>query len=460
MRRPCAGVSGPGRSLAVALVAVVVLVSAACGRAADETSSADVIAGTTTSAAASPPAAAALTTSVDAAPAGADLAPLRVGVALVDFERLVDLGLLPAGWGDQEQIWRLVADGIDRRGGVGGHPLQLVFSRYLPVGEIEARETCLRLVDDERVHAVVGAFVGPASGANDCFLERDDLIVVGGTPPEEQVRAARAAFVGDAILPSRAVPALFDLLEREGRLDGQTVAIVASASHRSRVEGIVVPELRARGIDPLVHIDDVSDTDLVAEEAFWDVTAERLRVEGVTAVVLDGDVSVALAGIARNELEVQRWVIEADLLANLAAFVAPADASGAVALGSLTPDEEWDDPETRVCVDDVAAAGVELVRPSLVAPGTEDRAAAVRTACTWLGLLDAVGDRAGPDLDAGSFRRAAETAGELELAGMRYASLGVDKPDADDGARLVVFDPTVGDRGGLRPLTELVDLTP
>ncbi|RMH75068.1 MAG: ABC transporter substrate-binding protein [Actinomyces sp.] len=443
------------------LAVVVGLVSVACGRAADESTSADVIAGTTTTAAVTlPSVVAAPTTGVGAAPGGADLAPLRVGVALVDFERLVDLGLLPAGWGDQERLWRLVADGLDRRGGVAGHPLELVFSRYLPVGEIEARETCLRLVDDERVHAVVGAFVGPASGANDCFLERDDLIVVGGTPPEEQVRAARAAFVGDAILPSRAVPALFDLLEREGRLDGQTVAVVASAPHRSRVEEIVVPELRARGIDPLVHIDDVVDTDLVAEEAFWDVTAERLRVEGVTAVVLDGDVSVALAGIARNELEVQRWVLDADLLANLAAFVAPADAAGAVALGSLTPDEEWDDPETRVCVDDVAAAGVELVRPSLVAPGDEDRAAAVRTACTWLGLLDAVGDRAGPGLDAASFRRAAETAGELELPGMRYASLGVDKPDADDGARLVVFDPTVGDRGGLRPLTELVDLTP
>ncbi len=438
----------------------MLLVATACGQrtaGGDDTAAAPVAGPTTPPATGAAPPSTATPSTDPSAPTGA---PLRVGVALVDFERLTELGLLPAGWGDQERIWRLVADGIEARGGVAGHPVELVFERYLPVGETEAQEACLRLVEDEHVNAVVGAFVGPASPANSCLLDRGDLIVVGGTPPEFQLRSARAAAVIDTTLPSRSVPALLELLHADGRLDGQTVAVVASAAHRDRLDEVIVPALRRRGVEPLVHVDDVPDADLVAEEAFWDVTAERLRVEGVTAVLLDGDVSVALTGIARNELDVDRWVVEAEHLAVLGSFVSPADAAGAVALGSLTAAEEWDDPGIRRCVDDVVARGLVPVPPSELTFGDEDEAAAVRAACISLGLFDAIGDLAGPGFDAAAFRRAAETAGDLQLPGMRFASLGVDKPDADDGGRLVVYDPTLGDRGGLRPLTELVDLTP
>ena len=90
-----------------------------------------------------------------------DVAPLRVGVMLVNSETQTETSL------DRLRSVRLAVGHVNAAGGVFGRPVEVVEGDTLNPGE-EAR----RLIEEEGVHAIVG----PNSSA-------DSLVVVGVAAP-------------------------------------------------------------------------------------------------------------------------------------------------------------------------------------------------------------------------------------------------------------------------------------
>ena len=136
----------------------------------------------------------------------------------------------------------------------------------------------------------------------------------------------------------------------------------------------------------------------------------------------------------------------------------PEAADGVIGLGGLTPDEKFELPSSQECVATFEAANPEIdVRPVYQVPPGEPRwIVAVLSACAEVRLFEQIATEAGVDLTNESFAAAAERLGEVDVPGTFAASLGVDKFDADDAVRLVVWDSTVGENGGIRSISELL----
>ena len=80
-------------------------------------------------------------------------------------------------------------------------------------------------------------------------------------------------------------------------------------------------------------------------------------------------------------------------------------------------------------------------------------------ACRVISLFELLATAAGPELTPETVREAAAGLTDFSLPTVPIASLGPDKPDANDSARLTTWDPTAGESGSLVALTDIVDLT-
>jgi substrate-binding family protein len=388
---------------------------------------------------------------------------VRIGVSILDFDALKEMGLQNFGWGDQRLVWEFYLDRLNERGGVAGRQVDAELSFYNPAFALEAEAACLRMTEDRDVFAVVGAFLGPAESATPCLTDQEDLVVFGGTMTVDLLEGARNVWVGDGAADRRRIPAFFELLDQAGYVDGQRVAVVSGNENETDTDEVVLPILAGLGLDVVVtSVNSVSTDDVLEEDRFWDRTAERIRIENADVIVINGDTTGAIRGIARNGLEQQLWVVTATQLTNLGSTVDRADANGALASGSASAEETWNEPRMAACVKEFTDAhpDIDVRGPLEVGEGDERWDTAIALACRWIAMFETVMNAAGPELTPDSVKAAYEGLGDVELPGYFFASWGPGKPDANDGFRLSEWDSTVGENGSLVPVTDLLDATP
>ena len=87
---------------------------------------------------------------------GVTATTIEIGIALVDFQQLVELGFIENSHGDERLIWNTLIDDLNASGGVGGRLLEPIFDSYVPFGSTQAEISCLRLTEDNAVFAVLG----------------------------------------------------------------------------------------------------------------------------------------------------------------------------------------------------------------------------------------------------------------------------------------------------------------
>ena len=97
--------------------------------------------------------------------------------------------------------------------------------------------------------------------------------------------------------------------------------------------------------------------------------------------------------------------------------------------------------------------------PDTHVDGLEKWWRSIMTHCNQLRMFEILATQAGRNLTHESFVEAAESLPQFKLPLAPYASLGPDKVDADDSARLSIYVEDEDD-GHLEPLTELMDTTP
>lgn len=389
---------------------------------------------------------------------------ITIGVSMLDFGILAELGAVTEGWGDQQLVWETYIDDLNARGGINGRMVEAHYSYYSPLGTEAAETSCVELTQDVETFAILGGFLGPASPANTCITAVNDTILVNGVITPEALEEATAPWVQAAALSDRTVDLFLGLLDAEGMVEGRNVVVVGSVEFADIVAS-AEKGLIDRGVTPLRIIEnDVPQGDILGTNDAWSIYSERIASDGADTVLVIGSGQGAVRGISAAGLDVEVWVLNVADLSNLGAETPKEAAEGAITITGMTDQERWEHSITQECRATFLAAHPdlesELRAPNDFEEGVERWFNPITSYCSWLRIFEILATEAGPDLTHDSFAAAIERTGDFSTAGMPFASFGPGKIDASDSFRLGVFDQNASDTGAVVALTDILDATP
>ncbi len=383
---------------------------------------------------------------------------IHVGVSMLDFAALVEDGLSPQGWGDQQGVWEALIADLNARGGINGRTVEATYGFYSPVDEEEALSVCSQLTEDLETLIVLGGFLGPVEDVSTCITGTNDTALIGGRLSQERLDQSSAPWFETAASRSTRTAALIDLLETNGDLTADSKVAIVAGNDTALEADLAAQALRDRGIEPVSELaNTAAEGDTTATAAEWAVLSERIAADEADAVLLVGATTSGIRGVVDAGLDVAVWAVDNDALTALGESVTSAEADGVLTATGPTDDERWVMESNQPCIDVVAAAlpEADLRLPSEYAEGEEEWWRATMAYCRWLALFELLATEAGPDLSRESLRTAGETIGSFELPGVPFASLGPGKFDAEDAFQLSVWNADKGENGELEPVTEL-----
>ena len=389
---------------------------------------------------------------------------IAIGVSMLNFDLLQEMGLTAAGWGDQQGVFQALVDDLNANGGILGRNVVAVYDYYSPIDAADAERACTVLTQDNEVFAAVLGFVGPLAGTADpCFVGTNNTPLVGGEQTPDELAQATAPWFNVEPSTEDHTSNLLDLLVQTGRADGAKVFVV---SHQASTgdEPLVLDGLGARGIEVVGKaVLDANDGDTAAQDQLMQVISERIRADGADTVMINGNPAATIRGLGLNGMldSVTIWSNNAAGLNNLGETFDHEWARGAIASDGPSELDIWNDDVFQDCVRVVNDAGIGAdLRPTAeLADDDENWFNPVRRYCGHLSLFAQIAAAAGPDLTPETFEQAAYTLTDFVLPGAPANSLSPTKPGARDLYRLTTFDPDVGN-GENVPLTELIDIVP
>lgn len=398
---------------------------------------------------------------------------IKIGIVLVDYDAIafaVDFNR-----GDQEKIARTFVDAINADGGVGGRRLEPVFVEYPPIPgqEPSPLAVCTQLTEDEEVFAVLGVFIDFTGEGQLCLTRDHETVHIGHELEQRWIDEAPPGLLltPDTTKEGRA-GVLLEVLAEEGTLDGRRVAVVGDQDTEQRVNDLIVPGVEDMGVETgSTAILSIAGEDTSAAQSQLDGFIERWKDEDVDTVFLAGNLVSAKQFVEKIAEEMPDVLLVTDNSAVLgeaqdltASGVDPNPYAGILTAGGSTRSERWRDPSPALarCIDIYEeATGEEIVPPDEVTPGPDGKkaeiAVAVEDFCGELSMFRQIAEKAGPDLTNESWVEAVNGFGEIELPTTPRASLCEGKYAAADDARLVEFDPTIGETGDWKPLGEVID---
>ncbi len=389
---------------------------------------------------------------------------ITIGVSMLDFDLLQELGLVAAGWGDQQGVFQALVDDLNANGGVLGREVEAVYDFYNPIDAVDAERACTLLTQDNEVFAVVLGFVGPLAGTADpCFVGTNKTVLVGGEHSPDELALAEAPWFNVEPSTEDHTSNLLDLLVQTGRADGVRVFVVSHQASTGDEPG-VLEALAQRGIEVMgTAVLDANDSDTAAQDQLMQVISERIRADGADTVMINGNPSAVIRGLGLNGLldSVTIWNNNAAGLNNLGETFNKEWARGVIASDGPSELDIWNDAVFQDCVRAVNDAGIGAdLRPTAdLANDDEDWFSPTRRYCGHLSLFVQIAAAAGPSLTPETFEQAAHTMNDFVLPGLPANSLSPTKLGARDLYRLTTFDPDVGN-GENVPLTDLIDIVP
>ncbi|MEQ8842147.1 MAG: ABC transporter substrate-binding protein [Acidimicrobiales bacterium] len=391
---------------------------------------------------------------------------ISVGVSLLDFQALIDLGLSPAGWGDQVAFWDIMIDHVNDNGGVLGRSIEPVYELYSAIDPEDADRVCTALTQDNDVFAVLGGFVGPLAGTVDpCITGLNETILVGGDQTDDELAQSVAPWFMPGQAANASTTILLNLLEENGDLEGAKVFVMAGLadepSHDSTIQ-----EIEDRGVEVVGEgIVIAPDGDTAAQDDELALMTEVIKESGATAVFIHGNPSSSIRGLADAGLNttLDIWTNNPSGLGNLGDTITDKSvADGVVTATGPSDTLIWEDAAYQSeCSEVVAAAQPDLdIRPPLdYAEDEENIFNGIRYGCRLIYLFKIIAEAAGPELTPESFRAGGESLTDFTFPGSPNASFSADKLYADDLFSLAIYDSTAGD-GQAVPVGEPVDIFP
>jgi len=446
-----------GRSGIAVVLAVTLLVSVAACSSDKKTS--------TSSAASS----AALTASFR----GITADKIKIGVAVVDFkciEQFVDFNQ-----GDAEKIVTALVSALNKRGGIGGRQIKVVFKSLCPLQPDSVSTACTAFTDDSQVFAVMGVYdTPPSDGSNQLCLTKDKetVLIDELTTQKTMDGATPGLLLSPHINPERTLEALLSLLQQEKTLDGKKVALLADQTNQESATKAVNDFASSAGLETGdTAILTITNEDTTAAQAQLDSFIEKWKSDGVDALVMAGLLVSAKQFVEKIRAAMPDITLIADSSGvgeqagdEVKAGVTPNPYEGMITLTGLNDDETFQLPGVQACVKDFETeTGEKVVAPKDVVPDANGKSAkafeGLEDRCNELAILKQVFEKAGANPTNELWIAAANSFGPLDLPTSKFASLGENKYDVDNGFGLATWDSTLGTTGDFKPDGEVADVT-
>jgi hypothetical protein len=398
---------------------------------------------------------------------------IRVGIPIIDMKAIQQY--VDFTRPDGRTVFQAFVDYYNAHGGINGRKIDPAYKVYSPIGNAEALALCTYFTEDQKVFAVVGAFIDFSGDAQLCIARDHETVHVGVELTQEWIdKAPPGLLVTDAVTPERTITVLMDALKKARTLQGRKTAVLADSETRSRASSVAAQALKEMGVDQgALAVLDIAGADTAQAQAQLDGYLERWKTEKVDALVLVGAKVAAKQFVEKIHSALPRVLLVSDSGSSIetgaqdetAAGRSPNPYEGALAVGGLnsTDGEQIKEPRLQWCIGiwDAAHPTQKVRDPQLVKPDAkgkrDDTYGAVADACTELEVFRIIAERAGPNLTNETWRRAVDTIGRIHIPATAYASFYKGKYDADDGFRLREWDSSIGETGGWKNLTRIYD---
>lgn len=368
---------------------------------------------------------------------------VRLGVALVDFEALLEFDVdLEAGPIADE--WRAWAAARNAAGGVNGREIEVAVESFLPVGNEEALAACVSLTEDHEVFAVTGQFLADNPL---CVTEGHETPYVGlfGLNPQRAERS-RAPFLATEMAEDLQRRHATEILVEDGLLAGKRVGVHYGAEDAWMADDIVLPMLEEAGIDVVATSQlDSFGGDVQAGEEAMAVNIERMRNAEVEVIVNLSSPLPLVVPLQDNDFAPQLVFFNGQATDGgqfEGGAVDPKYLEGAVAITvNKPPREELLDDEMVVrCVDEYN--DTNPAEPLVIDEMSLGELRSTATNCAGFHLFVQLAEAAGPELTPDGLLAAAEAFGPIDLPSMPGASLGPGKHSAGNAMRIYEYDAT------------------
>jgi ABC-type branched-subunit amino acid transport system substrate-binding protein len=375
---------------------------------------------------------------------------IALGVAVLEFPEVLGLD-----WGNQQEIWDIMIQDVNAKGGVHGRQLVPTYANYSPIDLATADTACVELTEDAELFAVLGGFTGLVSDANTCFALAG--VAQFGVSPQPDV-APDVPWVAAEADENRRMALWANYLIEEGILDGKTFAIVAFSPRISDVEENLLPVLADAGLEPADQFyTDFTGGDSTALDAEMSIWAERMRANGIEhlflvddALALIGDLEAAgYSGEASSDWSIGLTTEEADN---------GADLNGTLSMSPISDRDAWNTPKVQECRDIVEAARPDLAPIATPGDTTTDDVQWERTVlwvCRYVDLFVVTMEAASAPTHEAILEAVTTNMSSFSFAENEFASFGPGKFDANDGFVVTEWDTAAGD---WVPITELRNL--
>lgn len=435
------------KQLAASLAGVALLALAACSTDKQDTS--------TSAAETSAPAASDTTTGDTTAPSDNefgtvvdDRAPgvtddtIKVGIMYLDLTNVK--AILGIDQGDYEAAYQAAIDEVNDNGGVHGRKIEAVMMPIDPPQVETGTVACTKLTEDEQVFVVVGSYL--QAEAESCVVDTHETPLLGGDLAADIMKGAKAAWLSPGTLSAAKGPSLQALIDA-GVITGK-VGVVGQVGAEAATTDEALPMLEKAGIDVVdVAYYDImglsSDPNALYGQA--ETISLKFQSEGVETLLLtEGIGSTFPNGIARTDY--RPHIVFTDNVSPVT--YTGGDGSdlsmmpGSVAVGSydsLNVFHNFGSPTKECVASQEKRLGITIKHSAEVPKGEPDYAVSSKVGCMMVALLVAVLEKAGPDLNWGTFNTAAYNLGDILLP-FYDTPFTVNKDHPDGSPSLYVFD--------------------
>ncbi|MDP9333124.1 MAG: ABC transporter substrate-binding protein [Actinomycetota bacterium] len=275
-----------GRRFFVALTVAVALATAACGSSSKSV--------------APPPGGSSTTTTTHvvskALGTGVTATSIKIGISLVDFKCIQQF--IEFTRQNQQAVYQAFIDDVNKKGGINGRKIVADFNTECPLTPTSDLlvQVCTKFTDDDKVFAVMGNLVDAAQSAamHTCIAKKHRTPVITFQVTQDmfnQVPPGLMVYPGTT--PERSSAVLFELLKKQGTLEGKKVAVLAQQTSLPSVKAVVLPALKKIGVatgTPAYLT--ITGPDTTAAQSALDSFIERWKSEGVNALFVTGQNAV------------------------------------------------------------------------------------------------------------------------------------------------------------------------
>jgi ABC-type branched-subunit amino acid transport system substrate-binding protein len=368
---------------------------------------------------------------------------VKVGFSYVDLETLAKAGVIKIDHGPYADIIKALVGDVNAKGGINGRKIELVTAKFSPIGNTEQLAACSKLTEDEKVFVVLN---GLLASNNLCVVQQHATALIGGAATDltpANLAAAKAPWITAPTTAQRALKALVEVLDENGKLKGKTIGVYAAQSANKPLIDVGTKALEDAGYTVKeTALNDAPDDDTQAANAQDKVIAQRFQSAGVDTVIDVGKFIPATTfdgvGYHPSIYTLTTGDIAASAVTNpLAKF----PTVGGLMV-SNNADAAYDSKAFQACrAVYEKASGVTVKTPAEETKlGKSTGFVALMNACTTMQIFVDGATKAGKYLNNETLAKGVESLGKVELADGTIGSFGPDKLHAQDEFWLGTFN--------------------